>query len=94
MKELIASFPNSNFEKYYFFSVFFWIILCIGALGIVMYFDRDKIFVQKDRNYTRDLFSTRPKAATTLLFMFGTGVVLVFGLIILGSLSKRYSGAS
>uniref|UniRef100_E6VQ09 Uncharacterized protein n=1 Tax=Rhodopseudomonas palustris (strain DX-1) TaxID=652103 RepID=E6VQ09_RHOPX len=93
MKELIASFPHSNFEKYYFFSLFYWILLSIGALGIVMYIDREKIFVQREQNYLRILFSTRPKVAIALLLMFASAYISVIVLIILGSLAKRYSGA-
>lgn len=91
MKEWIASFPHSNFAKYYFFSLFFWIILCAGAVGIVIYLDRYKIFVQKDRNYMYEFFASRPKAARILFSMFGLALIMFIGLFTLVSLSKRYS---
>lgn len=89
MKELLASFPNSEFGKFYVVLLSCWFLLIVGTMGAVLFSDKNRI-LQKEQNYVNYFFLSRRKMAVVHVFMWVIYVILFAGFGFLTALARRY----
>jgi FtsH-binding integral membrane protein len=94
MKEWLAAFHQSNFQHIFFFALSAWFIACFAAMGLVMFKDRQKILVEKDRNYINYFFMSRKREAKILFSMWAAALSAFILFFVLTALSQKYASAA
>ena len=84
-----VSVPMTGFMKFSFIFLLCWVVLFVIGIGRVIYLDRHRILVQKDRKYMSYFFKERRRDAIILLSMGAIYFAMFWGLFIYASISNR-----